>query len=174
MLKRSLAILLSYCLLTSCSVSLSDYRGTDPQFKLEEFFNGKLLAWGTFQDYSGKVNRRFRVEMIGTWDGDKGVLDEDFFYADGEVQKRIWRLTKLSEGKYQGEADDIVGIAKGEVEGFALKWEYTMALPVDDDVYHLHFSDWMYLVDENNLINRASVTKFGIEVGEVTLLIQKQ
>lgn len=160
--------------LTGCAVSIEDYQSSQPAFKLEEFFEGKLIAWGTFQDRSGKVTRRFKVDMEGSWQGSKGVLDEDFIYDDGEKQKRIWYLEKLSEGRYRGTASDVVGEAIGEVEGFALNWSYDLLLPVDDTEYQLTFNDWMYLLDERSVINKASVTKFGIEVGQVTLFIQKQ
>ncbi|WMS88232.1 DUF3833 domain-containing protein [Pleionea litopenaei] len=160
--------------LTGCAVSIEDYQASQPAFKLEEFFEGKLIAWGTFQDRSGKVTRRFKVDMEGSWQGSKGVLDEDFIYDDGEKQKRIWYLEKLSEGRYRGTASDVVGEAIGEVEGFALNWSYDLLLPVDDTEYQLTFNDWMYLLDERSVINKASVTKFGIEVGQVTLFIQKQ
>jgi hypothetical protein len=156
-----------------CSTNLDDYHSTQPKFVLEQFFNGKLQAYGTFQDRSGKVTRRFRVDMTASWDGDHGVLDEDFYYDDGEQQKRVWYLTKLSDGRYEGRADDIVGKAKGEVRGFALNWRYTMALTVDETTYHVNFDDWMYLVDETHLINRALVSKWGVTVGEVTLFIHQ-
>ncbi|WP_144395106.1 DUF3833 domain-containing protein [Pleionea sediminis] len=172
MIKFLLTVLV-VMLLTSCSTSLSDYEGTTPQFKLERFFNGELKAWGTFQDINGEVVRRFYVEMIGTWDGKTGILDEDFFYADGEKQKRIWTLTHEGGNKYSGTAPDVVGKAFGEVNGFAFNWQYTMSLPVDDEVYEVHFDDWMYLVDEKNVINRAEVSKFGVTVGEVIIHIQK-
>ncbi|NVJ61979.1 MAG: DUF3833 domain-containing protein [Gammaproteobacteria bacterium] len=171
---RLLTLILSVLLISSCATSLDEYADSQPEFKLEEFFSGKLTAWGTFEDYSGKVTRRFKVEMTGTWNGNKGVLDEDFYYDDGEEQKRIWRLTKEAPGVYSGEADDIVGVAKGEVKGFALNWSYTMSLPVDDDIYEVHFDDWMYLLDDKSVINKATVSKFGFEVGQVTLFIQKQ
>ncbi len=167
-------ILLTSFLLSSCSTSLSDYQATEPEFKLESFFEGELKAWGTFQDMSGKVVRRFTVDMTASWDGKTGILDEDFYYADGETQKRIWTLTHEGGNRYSGTAADVVGKANGEVEGFAFNWHYTMALPVDGEIYEVHFDDWMYMLDENNVINRAEVTKFGVTVGEVTLLIQKQ
>ncbi len=168
-------LILGSCLIVvgGCGSHLKDYKATYPEFVLEEFFNGRLQAYGTFEDWSGQVTRRFRVDMIGSWEGNQGVLDEDFYYADGETQKRIWYLTKVSPGKYEGRADDIVGVAEGEVSGFALNWSYVMALPVDGEIYEVTFDDWMYLVDENNLINRATVSKFGVTVGEVTLFIRK-
>jgi hypothetical protein len=169
-----LTLLVILASLMSCATTLTEYKSSQPSLMMDSFFNGKLTAWGTFQDRNGKVLRRFQVEMIGTWDGNKGILDEDFVYDDGEKQKRIWRITKNSDGTFTGTADDVVGEAIGRSEGFALNWKYTMSLPVDDKVYDVQFNDWMYLVNTNNVINRASVTKYGFHVGEVTLFIQKQ
>ena len=170
---HKLFVLLILTSLMSCATSLSEYKSSQPSLMMDSFFNGKLTAWGTFQDRNGKVLRRFQVDMIGTWDGNNGILDEDFVYDDGEKQKRIWRITKNPDGTFTGTADDVVGEAIGRSEGFALNWRYTMSLPVDDKVYEVQFDDWMYLVNAKNVINRASVSKFGLHVGEVTLFIQK-
>jgi len=166
-------ILCSATMLFGCSATLKDYQGETPALKLEEFFKGNLVAYGMFQDRDNKVVRRFRVDMIGTWNGNQGVLDETFYYNDGETEKRIWYLEKLSDGQYQGKADDVEGIAKGQSNGFALNWHYSLRLKVDDDEYIVDFDDWMFLLDEKRLINRAAVSKWGFDVGEVTLLIEK-
>jgi hypothetical protein len=34
--------------------------------------------------------------------------------------------------------------------------------------------DWMYLIDENTMVNRAKMSKFGFEVGEVTLFFRRR
>ena len=38
----------------------------------------------------------------------------------------------------------------------------------------LSMDDWMYLMDEDTLINRTSMSKFGVEVGQVTLFFRRQ
>ena len=72
---------------------ISDYANERPVLDLRRYFNGTLDAYGVFTDRSGKVVKRFTVVMNCTWQGDNGVLDEDFLYSDGTKQKRIWRLT---------------------------------------------------------------------------------
>ncbi|MEM9100853.1 MAG: DUF3833 domain-containing protein [Pseudomonadota bacterium] len=171
---RIFLIILTVLLLCSCSSTLQDYKNTQPSFTLENFFNGELKAWGMFQDRSGKVVRRFVVDMTGTWEGNKGVLDEWFVYDDGEKQRRTWELERLANGQYKGQAADVVGEASGAIEGFAFYWEYVLQLPVDDTVYNVTLKDWMYLVDDNVVINVSKVKKFGIDLGSVTLFIQKQ
>jgi hypothetical protein len=112
--------------------------------------------------------------MDCSWNGDEGVLDEDFFYSDGTTQKRIWRLKKLPDGRYVGRADDVVGEAFGQERGNAFFWTYTLALPVDGKVYEVQFDDWMYLMDERTMLNKATMSKFGIRLGEVTLAFRKR
>lgn len=157
-------------MLTSCaSVEPADYRAERPLLDLRTYFNGTLDAYGLFQDRSGRVVRRFTVVMTGRWDGDDGVLDEDFTYSDGTKQKRIWRIRRLPDGRYVGRADDVIGEAQGASAGNALNWRYTLALPVDGTTYHVQFDDWMYLVDERVMLNRAVMSKFGFRLGEVLL-----
>ena len=165
-------------LLTACaSPKVIDYANQKPALDLSEYFNGTLDAYGIFTDRSGAVVKRFTVLMKCRWemiDGKKvGTLDESFEYSDGTKQKRIWKLTEVSPGKYIGKADDVVGEAIGESAGNALNWTYTLALPVDKDIYNVQFNDWMYLVTPKVMINKAQMSKFGIYLGEVTLSFYK-
>lgn len=161
--------------LTGCASAPTpaDYAQERPVLQLREYFNGPLTAHGVFTDRSGRVIKRFTVQLVGRWQGDQGVLEEDFIYSDGTQQRRVWRLTDLGQGRYTGRADDVVGQALGEAAGNALKWSYTLRLPVDGRVYDVQFEDWMYLMDERTLLNKAVMSKFGIRLGEVTLSFHK-
>ncbi len=151
----------------------ADYTNEKPTLSLRSYFNGPLTAHGLFTDRSGKVVRRFVVKMTGTWTGNQGVLDEDFTYSDGKKEKRVWRLTELGNGRYEGRADDVIGVAQGIAAGNALNWRYTLSLPVDGKVYEVQFDDWMYLMDDRVMLNKAVMSKFGITLGEVTLSFYK-
>lgn len=151
------------------SQSLSDYAGAQPTLDLREYFNGRVEAHGMFQDRAGQVVRRFTVLMECQWTGDQGVLDERFTYADGSQERRVWRLTRHADGRYSGTADDVVGEATGQVAGNVFRWAYTLKLPVDGKVYEVQFDDWMYLISPRVMLNRATMSKFGIRLGEVTL-----
>jgi len=171
---KGIVILCAVWLVSACGVTPQEYEGEKPVLDMKTYFNGELEAWGLFQDYSGKVIKRFHVAMTGEWDDNKGVLDEHFTYADGTKQRRTWKLNRIDEHNYTGTADDVIGEAKGVAYGHALRWQYVLALEVDDDVYHVHFDDWMYLIDENTMINRSVMSKFGISLGEVILVFRKQ
>lgn len=161
--------------LTACATpEVADYAAEKPPLDLRNYFNGRVEGWGMFTDRSGKVVKRFVVVMDCKWQGDEGVLDEDFTYSDGTKQRRIWRLTRSADGRYTGRADDVVGTAQGQARGNALRFRYTLALPVDGRTWHVEMDDWMYLVDEEVLLNRTEMSKFGIRLGEVTLSFRRR
>jgi hypothetical protein len=164
----------SAAVLAGCaSPTPADYASEKPVLDLKTYFNGDITAHGLFTDRSGKVVRRFTVDMQCSWQGDDGVLDEHFSYSDGEKQRRVWRLKKLPDGRYTGTADDVIGIAQGQSAGNAFQWSYTLRLPVDGKTYDVQFDDWMYLMDEKVMLNKAVMSKFGVRLGEVTLSFYK-
>jgi len=161
--------------LSGCaSPSIEQYAQEKPVLDLQQYFNGTLDAYGVFTDRSGAVVKRFTVVMKCSWQGDDGVLDEDFVYSDGTLQKRVWRLKKLGQGRFSGRADDVVGEAQGESRGNAFHWTYTLSLPVDGRVFDVQFDDWMYLMTDQVMLNKATMSKFGVRLGEVTLSFTKR
>jgi len=151
-----------------------DYAQQTPLLDLKTYFNGDLVAHGMFTDRSGKVLRRFVVDLKASWQGDKGTLEEDFRYSDGKTERRVWHLVSQGNGRYTGTADDVVGVALGQAAGNALNWRYTLRLPVDGGVYEVAFDDWMFLIDEQVMLNKAVMSKFGFRLGEVTLAFRKR
>ncbi|WP_374439032.1 DUF3833 domain-containing protein [Inhella sp.] len=165
-----LAALPAPLLLSACAGrDVQDYAQERPQLDLRQYFNGPLVGHGVFTDRNGHVKARFVVRMVGRWQGEQGVLEEDFEYSDGRKERRVWRLTHHGNGRYSGRADDVVGEAQGQAAGNALRWGYTLKLPVDGKVYEVQFDDWMWLIDDRVMINKARMRKFGIDLGEVTL-----
>lgn len=173
--RRLLLAAAATALLAGCASAPTpaDYAAERPVLALERYFNGEVRAHGIFTDRSGKVVRRFSVLMKCSWQGDEGVLDEDFTYSDGQKQRRVWRLKKLPGGRYTGTADDVVGTAQGQAAGNAFQWGYTLRLPVDGKEYEVQFDDWMFLMDDKVMLNKAVMSKFGIRLGEVTLAFTK-
>jgi len=173
--ENGVAMLMGVLMLSACSTTdVSRYAQEKPALDMQQYFNGTVDAWGMFQDRKGEIVKRFTVVMHCTWQGDVGTLDEDFSYSDGTKQKRVWTLKKQANGQYIGTAADVVGEAVGHVAGNALNWKYVMALPVDDKIYHVNFDDWMFLMDDQVMLNRAVMSKFGFRLGEVTLSFHKR
>ncbi|MES3022348.1 MAG: DUF3833 domain-containing protein [Pseudomonadota bacterium] len=176
-MKKFLVIVAGMCcaLLAACSAPSPElYANEKPKLDVQDYFNGTLDAHGMFQDRSGKVVKRFVVVMNCHWKGDVGVLDEDFVYSDGTRQKRVWTLRKTGQGRFSATAADVVGTAEGVVEGNALRWSYVLALPVDGKIINMNMDDWMFLIDERVMLNRTAMSKFGVNLGSVTLSFTKR
>lgn len=167
-------LLVSSCLLlASCSQSLQDYKNNKPELDLSTFFQGSLSAHGIVQDYNGQVTRTFKAELVAKWRDDQGLLDEKFYFDDGKIEYRCWKLTKRGN-TYTGTAGDVVGKAEGEVFGNTLNWQYDLVVETDSGPRQLHLDDWLYLIDDSTIINRTNMSFYGVDVAEVTLSIRKE
>ncbi|MFI8555121.1 DUF3833 domain-containing protein [Psychrobacter sp. NPDC077938] len=168
---------LSAMLLTSgCATqNIQAYQNTTPTLDMHEFFSGQIDGWGMFQGRNGEVKKRFYVDIDATHEGDDViVLNEKFSWADGTKSQRIWRLTEQTDGSWKGVAGDVIGEAAGKVVGNTLHWNYLLELPVEDKTYKVTFDDWMYLINEDVMLNRSVMTKFGVELGSVTLSMHRK
>lgn len=172
------AVLLALGLAGCAGPQPADYAREQPRLDLRQYFSGTLDAYGIFTDRSGRVVKRFTVVMNCSWSGppgqETGVLDEQFIYSDGTRERRVWTLKRAAEGRYVGTAADVVGQALGEESGNAFRFGYTLRLPVDGKTYEVQFDDWMYLMDDRVMLNKAVMSKFGIRLGEVTLSFVKR
>ncbi|MSQ67512.1 MAG: DUF3833 domain-containing protein [Gammaproteobacteria bacterium] len=170
-----LAVLaLGAVLLAACGrTNVQDYQAAEPRLDLARYFNGNLTGWGMVQDRSGRVLRRFTVEMVATWSGNTGVLAENFQWSDGKTEFRRWAIVKNGD-TYQGTAGDVVGSAAGHAAGNTLQWRYVLALPVDGATWEMQMDDWMYLIDEDTLVNRTRMSKFGVQMAEISIFFRRQ
>ncbi|HAS6643664.1 TPA: DUF3833 family protein [Vibrio parahaemolyticus] len=166
--------LVAAALLSACSADIDHYQSSTPTFDLFGYFEGDTKAWGMVQDYTEQQTRRFEVDIVGTVEGNTLTLVEDFVFDDGEVDQRIWVITKLEDGRYEGKADDIIGFANGKEQGNALQWQYDFELKMDDSTVTVAFDDWLYRQDDKHVFNLTKIKKFGVEVGTITLFFQKQ
>ena len=150
-----------------------DFKGTKPTINIEKYFEGPVKAWGLLQDRKGKVTRQFKADMFGKFENNILTLEENFFWTDGEEQKRVWKIKKIDEHNYIGTASDVVGEAKGFSYGSAFKFEYDLMIPIKGKNIKISFDDWIFKQDDKVAINRAKLTKFGFKVGELTVFFRK-
>ena len=95
----------------------------------------------------------------------------DFF--TGET--RGWGIVQSRNGTLLRQfVVDIIGYAKGEAAGNVLNGNYVLNLKVDNSTWKIRFDDWMFLQQDNILINRAQMKKFGFRVGEITIAFMKK
>lgn len=167
-------------LLTACTgkPSLDDPSLSDRKLNLEEFFDGELVAYGQFQDVLGTVRRSFVVSLKGDWDGNRLRLIEDFDYEDGATEQRIWTLTKTGPDSWQGTAPGVIGTATGVEQDNRFNWKYEIDLPIPaadgtTETLRVTFDDWMWLLSEDRLFNRAYVKRYGFDIGDVAISFEK-
>ena len=168
-------VLFSALLLSGCaSPSLEDYADRTPELVPEEFFTGELSARGVVKNFSGEVIRTFDADISASWDDEGvGTLDEVFRFDDGEVQTRVWTLTPAEDG-YHADAGDVVEPGTMRWSGNAIHMNYVLQVAYGDGTLDVRMDDWMYLITPDTLINQTTMSKWGIDVGEVVLVIQKK
>ena len=169
-----LIALFGTAVLSACSgVSIHDYADNKPVMVVPKFFNGSLSAHGIVKNRSGKVTRYFNASINAYWEDGVGTLDEVFTFDDGQEQRRIWKLVKDKSGDYIGSANDVVGTSRLKVAGNSIFLDYILRIPYGDDTIDIHIDDKMYLVSDRVLLNESVMTKWWIDVGQVTLVIEK-
>lgn len=173
-LRNLILILPLLLLLTSCnSISVQDYAAQQPPLVMEEFFKGQLTAHGVVKNWRGLVIRSFNADVKAYWQDGVGVLEEDFLFDDGEKQRRVWTLRPSTDGGYLGTAGDVVGEAEVQVAGNSVFLDYTLIIPWGDGSLNIRIDDRMYLVEPNVIINESAMSKFGLPVGQIQLVIRK-
>ena len=126
------------------------------------------------KNFSGEVIRTFDADISASWDDEGvGTLDEVFRFDDGEVQTRVWTLTPAEDG-YHADAGDVVEPGTMRWSGNAIHMNYVLQVAYGDGTLDVRMDDWMYLITPDTLINQTTMSKWGIDVGEVVLVIQKK
>jgi hypothetical protein len=172
----AVALLLAMTLgLAGCApVTVQDYADNRPLLVPEEFFQGQLTAHGVIKNRSGKVIRYFNADIKAYWENGIGTLEEDFIFDDGEPERRVWTLTPQADGTYTGTAGDVIGDGQITLAGNSMFLDYVLRIPYNDGTLDLRIDDRMYLVNSTMLINESTMTKFGVRVGEILLVIEKR
>jgi hypothetical protein len=171
---KGLVVMVSMLLAACAGTTPEQYAAEKPALALERYFDGTVDGWGMVQDRSGRVLRRFYVRIEGSWRDGTGTLDESFDWSDGKKEKRVWTITRDGVGRYTGRAADVVGTAAGVAAGNALQWKYVLQLPPEQGGWAVSIDDWMYLVDEDTMLNRSAITKFGIRFAEITIAFRRR
>ena len=71
-------------------------------------------------------------------------------------------------------APGVIGTAKGYERGDTINWRYEIDLPVPDGTLRVTFEDWMWLLSDDRLLNRAYMKRFGVDIGEVVITFEKR
>lgn len=175
-MKMSALLVVLLLLMAGCSKpDLARYRDNQPAFNLFDYFQGETIGYGMVQDRGGNLTRQFVVDIRGeAVQDDKLVLNEKFDWSDGEKSTRMWTITRDASGQLTGTAADVEGEAAGTVSGNVLNWRYHLNIDVDGRTWKLYLDDWMYLQPDDVLINKTEMSKFGIHLGDITIVFNKK
>jgi hypothetical protein len=174
MIRKLLLCICTIIGLSGCGYHTEDYAEKTPTFDIRQYLNGHITAHGMIVDWKGKASRHFTAEILGTWEGNKGTLEEEFTYSDGQKQQRTWNITFSDDHHFTATAGDVIGIAQGSQHGNAVNMEYVLAHKEQDgSTIHLSVNDWLFLVEDGVVLNRTTLYKFGIPVGEVFISFSK-
>lgn len=143
------------------------------RFELTSFLDGQTKAWGVFEDRFGRLRRRFEVAMHGSWQGNVFVLDERFVYDNGRVEQRTWLVKPLPAGRFEATCADCVGVARGESSRDTIHMSYAFRLRLSSRVLTVDFKDRLYRISERMAVNRATVSKWGVRLGELSLFFER-
>lgn len=144
-----------------------------PLFELTSFLDGHTRAWGVFEDRFGRLRRRFTVDMHGRWQGPVFNLDERFVYDTGEIETRTWAVTPLGAGRFRATCADCIGSALGECDADSVRMSYRFRLKLKDREIVVSFDDRLYRMGDTTAVNRATMSKWGIKLGELSLFFQR-
>lgn len=142
-------------------------------FELTSFLEGHTRAWGVFEDRFGRVRRRLAVDMHGRWQDGTFVLDERFEYDCDTVEMRTWRVVPLGGGRFRASCPDCVGDAMGECTIDSVRMSYRFRLKLESGEIVVTFDDRLYRIGESIAVNRATMSKWGIKLGELSLFFQR-
>lgn len=147
----------------------AERQGKESIFKLTSFLEGSSRAWGVFEDRFGRVRRRFDVQIVGKWQSEKFTLNEHFSYDDGTKETRVWTIVANGPSTFTATCADCVGIAQGECESDSIKMTYKFRLQMESRSIVVDMEDRIYRVGDRLAVNRATMRKWGVKLGEVSL-----
>jgi hypothetical protein len=142
-------------------------------FDLLAFLEGETRADGVFEDRSGLLKRRFTVETVGRVEGQRLILDESFRFDDGEEMQRTWTLERGANGAFTGTCADAPVPARGTLGHDRAAMMSTLLLTVGKRKIAMNFDDVFYPLDSGTVLNRSTIRKWGITIGQVLMIFRK-
>ena len=147
-----------------------------PSLRLEEFFDGSAKGWGFTHSRFGTLSQHFDIKAQGKWNEATRtlLLNEVYLFDDGHRDVLEWRITRHSENRYSGTETNLKGEAQGEQSDNHFRWKYVRDVPqAGGGPTRMAFDDCFYLQEPKVLMARATVSRFGFEIGVITVTYLK-
>ena len=142
---------------------------------LETFFRGTTTGQGVFRSDIAGIERRFTVVTRGHLNPKTFTLRlrEDFRFADGERDTKVWFFQKVAADRYIATRSDVLTPVNITSGGPVLRFDYPATVETADGPVALRFFDTLRKIDSRTVRNTADVMKYGIVVGKVEVTFRK-
>ena len=163
--------LLTLAVLAACAPAAAPAED-GPPFVPERWFQGRTTGSGEFRRTIGGVQSRFEMVIEGGWDGRVLTMDETFVTRKGRWN-RVWTITRLDGGRYEGRLTTGHGPATITVAGDTVRMHYRADAPLLERPFTARFEQTLRLRPDGTVLNVADVYKWGIKVGRSTVVFRK-
>lgn len=151
-----------------------------PEFNFEQFFDGKLIAYGAIFNFFGKLDGRFTIksEKINNpnYKTDNKVLYKQI--VESLDTKKIKEMTSYAIFNAKDKTtliykdEMMVKPGRYKISGNTAHIQYD--LKVEGKNLIVSADDWAYMIDEKHIINKIKIKKFGITVASIVMNIIKE
>jgi hypothetical protein len=121
----------------------------------------------------GRIAERFSMRMEGRPVPGGFTLYERFRHPDGFTWARTWTFRPRGGGVYDGTAETVVGTGRIEVLGDSIRMRFTADQPLRRGSIRLGFDQRLTRLEDDVVINRSTVSKFGVPFGRITMTFVK-
>lgn len=162
-------------LLLCLSACVSGPQGSpaDEGFDITGYFDGRILGKGIIER-NDRVLSRFDMIVDAGFDGSELTLDETFLFDNGSDFRRVWRLRKTAPGVWTGGAENVEGTTTIRIIDGVVHMHYVAAFPYNDGMISLRFNQRLIPMQDNIVLNRSRLSKFGVPVGTVTVIFEPE
>ena len=153
---------------------MNSYR-TDQALKMDirKYFNGKIEGWGILTDDKNIVIKRFTIKANGSWDGDKGVVQMQYFFSDGKRDSRTWLFTVDDAEHYSAIGHDVIGNSVGQQVDGVSRMIYDVNMMLDGFKQKINMEEISYNIDDKAIIMVANLKKSGLNKGRMIISLKK-
>ncbi len=137
------------------------------------FFAGTVIAHGIFEDRFGRIKRRFSLVLTGSPIADGLAVNEQLTFDEGTVETRSWQLTRAGTEQFVMHGEDIVVAATGTITGSSTLMRYVYRLRVNGRIILVTMRDRMHRINRDRVVNRVTMRKFGIRLGEISSTFER-
>ena len=139
----------------------------------QKFFTGEVIAKGNLILFFPKKSvKDLYVVFKGVFKNNKLRLIEKYIENEKKII-RNWSFEKKSNTLFIGEEKNVRGKIIVRVNKNNLKMRYYFKLLIWKFTVTVLINDYMFLINDKEIVNTTYVSKFGINLAKVVLLYKK-